>query len=199
MIMNKKIKTTIYYLFIILLVLFANYIIMLFKFNDKNNVINNIMAEENASLKAEISELSNIDYHNYDYVIGKITIKNLYQSNTYFIDVSGYANNNSPVINNIGLIGLYNNHFLIPSNTLNLSIKINNTYGTLKDNKVTISHGQYEIGDKIYSSGLTNIPENILIGEVQNIYPSTNTIEDTIDIKYIENNTTYVGILTNYA
>ena len=58
---------------------------MLLKPSDKNSVLNNIMLLENDSLKKEINELSNINYQNYDYVLGKITIKNLYQSNSFFI------------------------------------------------------------------------------------------------------------------
>ena len=67
--MNKKIQRTIYYLFIIMLILFANYIIMLLKPSDKNSVLNNIMLLENDSLKKEINELSNINYQNYEITV----------------------------------------------------------------------------------------------------------------------------------
>lgn len=197
--MNKKIQRTIYYLFIIMLILFANYIIMLLKPSDKNSVLNNIMLLENDSLKKEINELSNINYQNYDYVLGKITIKNLYQSNSFFIIPAENVNNNSPVINNKGLIGLYSNHILVPTSSLNLSIKINNVNGTLKDGNVIISHGDEKVGDAVYTSGLTNIPSDILIGEISHIYVSSNGFEDNISIKFINNDSTYVGILKNYA
>lgn len=192
-------KEKVYYILVIILVLFANYIIVIFKFNDQNNVINNILREENISLKEEINELSNLNYHNYDYILGKITIKNIYQSNTYYIEPSAEVKNNSPVINNTGLIGLYNNHLLLPTKSLNLSIKINDIYGTLKDSIITITHSNYKEGESIYTSGLTNIPGGILIGTIKSIYSSSNSLEDTIEVNYLKNDTTYVGILTNYA
>ncbi len=197
--MNKRIQKTIYYLFIITLILFANYIVMFFKVNDKNSILNNIILLENNSLKDEIKELSNINYQNYDYILGKITIKNLYQSNSFFITSASEVANNSPVINNQGLIGLYSNNILIPTNNLDLSIKINDVNGTLKNGVITISQSDYHIGDKVYTSGLTNIPSNILVGTINHIYKSTNGFEDNISIDFIENNSTYVGILTNYA
>ena len=197
--MNKKIQKTVYYLFIIILILLANYIVMILKINDKNSILNNIMLLENNSLKSEIKELSNIDYQNYDYVLGKITIKNLYQSNSFFIMPASDVANNSPVINNHGLIGLYSNHILVPTSNLNLSIKINNINGNLKDGNITISHGDYHIGDAIYTSGLTNIPSDIMIGSISHIYESTNGFEDSITVNFINNDSTYGGILKNYA
>jgi cell shape-determining protein MreC len=172
---------------------------MFFKVNDKNSILNNIILLENNSLKDEIKELSNINYQNYDYILGKITIKNLYQSNSFFITSASEVANNSPVINNQGLIGLYSNNILIPTNNLDLSIKINDVNGTLKNGVITISQSDYHIGDKVYTSGLTNIPSNILVGTINHIYKSTNGFEDNISIDFIENNSTYVGILTNYA
>ena len=104
------------------MILFASKIISNFYVKDNSSVINYLLLNENNSLKKEIKELSNIDYHNYDYVLGKITIKNLYQSNAYFIETSSEVQNNLPVINNIGLIGLYSNSYLVPTSSLNLSV-----------------------------------------------------------------------------
>jgi cell shape-determining protein MreC len=197
--MNKKINKYIYYAIVILMLLFAEKIVVMFKNKDDAKVINYTLAEENKSLKAEIKELSNLEFHNYDYILGKITIKKLYQSNTYFIETPTKVANNLPVINNWGLIGLYNNSYLVPTNALNLSIKVDDINGTLKNGLIKISAGDYNIGDKIYTTGLTNIPGDLLIGYIKSIDKSNNNLEDTIEVNFIENNTTYVAILTNYA
>ena len=82
---------------------------------------------------------------------------------------------------------------------MNLSVKINNINGSLKNGTILISHNNYAIGDKIYTTGLTNIPGDLLIGTVKKIIPSSNNLEDTITVDFIENNSHYIGILTSYA
>ena len=93
---------------------------------------------------------------------------------------------------------------LLTNNKTSLSVKINNSYGILsaKDSKLYVknikSNQKINIGDKIYTSGLTNTPENIYIGEVKNI------ILDNLELEYILEvsspvdfyNLKYVGVLS---
>jgi cell shape-determining protein MreC len=197
--MNRKINKIIYYFIILIMLVGSDKIIGLVKKDDHNNIINEVLLQENNDLKQELKELSNLDYHDYDYVLGHITIKNLYNTNTYFIDTNTSVNENSPVINNEGLIGIYQNHYLITTSNLNLSIKINNNNGILNDNLIKIKSDNYQIGDKIYTSGLTNIPGNLLVGTIKSITVEENKIVTDIKINYITNNSNYVGILTAYA
>ena len=91
------------------------------------------------------------------------------------------------------MIGLVNNHILTLVKDLSLSVKINDNYGILKDNKINIIKGNYNIGDKIYTSGLTNINNNYLIGYINNIYE--NDLENVIEVDYIPIDTSYVVII----
>ena len=193
--MNKKYKTILYYVVIAILFLLENRIIMLFNDDNKNTLINEILELENKDLKEEVEELSNINYSDYSYVLGKITIKSLYNSDTYFIKTLDNVNNDSPVINNNGLIGIINNSYLIPTSKLNISIKINDIIGNLVNGSIHISDGNYNIGDSIYTSNLSSIKPNLLIGYIKDIKRLNNGIEDIIEVDYIKNNSTYVGIL----
>lgn len=197
--MNKKLNIFIYYFIIFFLFISIDRLILLFKINDQKIIVNNIKKYENEDLKNEINELTHIDYNDYNYILGKITIKKIYNNNTFYINTPMAISDNLAVINNLGFIGLYSNHFLITPNNLNLSIKINDINGVLKDGKISIIKSNYNVGDKIYTSGLTNIPTNLLIGTVKDVYESSNEIEDIIEINFIENTSTYVGILLNYA
>ena len=195
MLINKQLQKNIYYFIIVVLFILADRIIVLFNYDNKNTVINSVLELENNDLKKELEELSHINYHDYDYVIGKLTIKSLYNSNSYFIITNNKIQNNSPVINNNGLIGLYNNSYLETVNDLNLSVKINDKYGVLSNGKIRIEHSNYNINDIVYTSGLTSIPGNIIVGYINDIKELENGIEDIITINYIDINNTYVGIL----
>ena len=190
--MNKKIKSIIYFFIIIIMFIITDKILYLFPNKGKNEVINNVLLLENKDLKEKLNELTYLNYHNYDYEIGKITYKNIYDSNSYFIEYNSNFDNNI-VLNDKGMIGIVNNHILTLVKDLSLSIKINDNYGILKDNKISIIKNNYNIGDEIYTSGLTDINNNYLIGYIKDI--KDNDIENIIEIDYIPINTSYVVIL----
>ena len=60
-------------------------------------------------------------------------------------------------------------------------------------NKIIIDNNNYNVGDKIYTSGLNNIIPNLLIGYVKRI--ETTSLYTIIDIHYIDLNNNYVVIL----
>ena len=175
--------------------IFQDRMISLFQTDNKNELCITILKLENEDLKKEVEELSEITYKDYDFTLGKITIKNLYNNGAYFIRPSKPVSNNLPVINNYGLIGIYNNYYLKTTNLLNVSIRINNNNGILDKGVIHIKHDTYSINDPVYTSGLTSIPPNILVGYVSKIIESSNGIEDTLELKFIPNDTEYVGIL----
>ena len=160
-----KYKNTIYYFIIILLFVIENRFIYFFKINDSSRVVNNVLRLENSDLKDEIKELSNINYNDYEYEIGKITINNVYNSDSVYIKYNGSLDNHL-VLNDIGLVGVIDNNKLIKTKNLNLSIKINDVIGQLKDNKIIIDNNNYNVGDKIYTSGLNNISSSSLVALV---------------------------------
>ena len=190
--MNKKIKRILYYLIIIILFIIFDKVLYLIPNNRKNEVINNTLLLENNDLKKEINEITKLNYNDYDYEIGKITYHNLYNSNSYYIEYNSNFDNNI-VLNDKGMIGKVSNHVLTLVKDLSLSVKINNNYGILKDNKIEIVNDNYNIGMPIYTSGITSINDEYLIGYIDNI--SSNDIKSIIDIKYIDIDSDYVVIL----
>ena len=190
--MNKKIKRIIYYSFIILSFFIIDKLIFIIDSKDKNIVINNLLLLENNSLKEDINDLTKLNYNDYDYEIGKITYKNLYNSDSFFIESNTNFLNNI-VLNEIGFIGILNNKKLTLTKDLTISVKVNDNIGILKNNKISIVTSNYNIGDTIYTSSFSNIKKDLIIGYIKNITKLSN--EDILEIKYLDINTNYVVIL----
>lgn len=186
----KKYSKTIYYLIIIILFILLDKLIYLVP--SKNYIDSNLLKLENDKLKQEIKELSNIEFNEYDYTLGKIVIKNVYNSKTYFIKTNISTNNNI-VLNDKGFIGLLNNNYLTLTKDLTLSVSINDNLGILKDNEISIVKGNYSIGDEIYALNLNSINQKFLIGYVKEI--KHNSLNDIIKVKYLDIESNYVGIL----
>ena len=129
--------------------------------------------------------------------------RDIYEFRDYITIYKGSNNDikeGMPVIDDKGLIGIISNVKkdssvvkLITNKSTNISVKINDRYGILKniDNKVIVSDfGYYDninIGDKIYTSGIGNIKGNIYIGEVLDIKLSDTEIEKFIEVKLASN------------
>ena len=114
------------------------------------------------------------------------------------------------VINDKGVLGVVNKVlnntsevYLLTNKKINLSVKINDSYGILtsEDNKLVIKNiklgKELKEGDSVYTSGLTNIKEGLLIGSVKDIK------KDNLELEYIINVTpsvdfnsiSYVGVV----
>lgn len=183
----------------ILLLLLINPFLDLIKNDDLDKVKYNLLELENNSLKEEIETLSNIKYNNYDYIISKILIKNLYNSNIYYLKSNNEIEPKHPVINDKGLIGITNtNNTLVPISSLTISIKVDNTLGLYKDNKVIIDKEiNINKNTNIYTSGLTNLPNNLLIGTIDTCSIKDNNTICNITLNPIDTN--YCLILTEYT
>ncbi len=183
----------------ILLLLLINPFLDLIKSNDIDKVKHNLLELENNSLKEEIETLSNIKYNNYDYIISKILIKNLYNSNIYYLKSNSLIEPKHPVINDKGLIGITNtNNTLVPISSLTISIKVDNALGLYKDNKVIIDKEiNINKNTNIYTSGLTNLPSDLLIGTIDTCSIKDNNTICNITLNSIDTN--YCLILTEYT
>lgn len=183
----------------ILLLLLINPFLGLIKSNDIDKVKYNLLELENNSLKEEIETLSNIKYNNYDYIISKILIKNLYNSNIYYLKSNSLIEPKHPVINDKGLIGITNtNNTLVPISSLTISIKVDNTLGLYKDNKVIIDKEiNINKNTNIYTSGLTNLPSDLLIGTIDTCSIKDNNTICNLTLNPIDTN--YCLILTEYT
>ena len=141
----------------------------------------NILVAERNSLKAYLESLTNLDYDAYNYTYGKVVLRELYNfTEQLTIKTSKEVNKGSLVVNENGVVGVISNankdiatvELLTNKNTA-LSIKINGLYGKLKfkNNLIVedIPKEKVTIGDEVYTSGLTNYPEGLLIGKVSKI------------------------------
>ena len=197
MIKLKFLKYSYYLIFLLLLFIFKSPLSYAFKNinsslikDDYNKNVIKSLKTENKSLKKELKEISNFkinDYNRFDYQSSKIIERNMYNFYDYLIIDKGNNNNiklNMPVVCSDGLIGVIKktNKFnskvqLLSSSYSKISIKINDVYGSISKydkNKdmyqaIVTKSNNIKKKDKIYTSGLGTIPENIYVGEVVKI------------------------------
>lgn len=203
----KKIKYLNTILFIILFLLIGfdvyqskrNFTKLEKNFNDTiSDLYQSDLQNENNTLKRMLELKGN---NNFIVVSGKFS--SLYDE---FIIDKGKNDNlkeGSAVINEIGLVGIirnsnnnYSNVELLENLNTKISIKVNNNYGVLerKDNALIITGilaSEMKTNDKIYTSGLTDIPENVYIGKIKEITNKDNTFETTAIVSLENDYKTY--------
>ena len=181
----KKIYKYLYYIIIILLFLFLEPLISILKVNDSSNVINKVLELQVNDLKEEVEMLSNIDYQDYNYILAKISIKNLYDSNVYFLDSNEEITSNLAVINNHGLIGITKDNYLQSLKEVNLAIRVDNNYGYLEKG-IAYFNEEVKTGDVIYTSGLTSIPSMLKVGTIKKCSKNNNRWECLVEYNKID-------------
>ena len=171
---------------------------------DKDPILNAKIIEntENKALREENQELKKIiDFRDNDapeYIISKIKYRDIYnfkEEITIYKGKEEGLKENMAVLSNKGLIGVISKVYahsslvrLITNQNSNISVKINETYGILKmqDKKLIVSNiTNYDNVKKealIYTSGIGNLPGNILIGTVQEINLDKLEIEKIIQV-----------------
>lgn len=206
--LQKIIKKYFLQYFVIFLVLVLVYYLGLFfnyfKYNNKNVIDNKLLEIDNQYLKNELNNIKDIYKINYDvnYDISKVLYRDLYNNNTIIISNNDY-NVGDLVINQDGLIGIINLisdkcYVELLSNDLNLSVKINDNYGILNNSVISMidKYADINIGDKVYTSGLTNIVGDIYVGEVIKTYSSYDNLGKMAIIKLVNSdNLNYVGVI----
>ena len=209
----QKIKTfglkIIIIILIALLVFVGSYIITYFRFDDNIAVEKRALLVENGKLKDENNQLREalgLKDNNGKYIISKVLVRNIHSfyneiildKNTDNIEIG------NAVINKDGIIGLVSEvkeDFIIVkllTGDYNLSVKINDTYGNLNNGVVTLldKYAVINKGDKVYTSGLTGISQNIYVGEVLDVLMSEDNLVQKINIKLLDNqNLNYVAIM----
>lgn len=188
----KKLSKYLYYIIIIILFLLLEPLINILKIDDSALVVNKALELQVRDLKEEVEMLSNIDYQDYNYILAKISIKNLYDSNVYFLDSKEKFANNLAVINNHGLIGITKENYMQSIKDINLSIRINNNYGFLK-NSIAYMDNEVQINDIVYTSGLTSIPSMLKVGTIKECIEKNSKWECLVNINPVDNS--YVGVL----
>lgn len=190
---------------VLVLIYYIGYIFSYFKYNNSNNIINNALRINNNILKSELYSINTINDLDisFDYDISKVMYQNMYNNNEFIIYNNDYSIGDI-AINDKGLVGIIYNikdnkcYLKQIDSDINLSVKINDTYGVLNNSVVTMLDKYSEIneGDKVYTSGLTSIPENIYVGEVIKTYYSNDNLGKIAIIKLLDyNSLNYVAIL----
>ena len=201
--MIKKYKDYIILLGVFLLILFSSSINRFLSMFDNNlniDSINNNYCEILESDYKELLKANDFKINNgLNLIMSKVYLRNIYEfKNTVMIYkgkedgiVEGMA-----VISDMGLIGVVDNTLasssevrLITNKSSNISVKVGDNYGILKmaDGVLVVSNLQtydvINIGDKVYTSGIGNLPGDIYVGEVTKINVNATEIEKIVEVK----------------
>ena len=223
--MKKIYKNTLIFILFFFAFIFKDYFYMLIGTINSNNtnginaVVTNILKTENKELRRELKkalELHNIEFQSdFDYEIARVLIRNPFTFNDTMI-ISNTNNKHrigDAVVGPNGLIGRIgevNNKTsrvdLLTKPNNDISIIVHSSYGILsgfsKQHNCLIirnlnNYVNVEIGDLIYTSGLSILPGGILIGKVSSINYDRFNIEKSLCVEMKEslNNINYVGVI----
>lgn len=210
--MNSKIyfKTIILLIILLFIFIFKNNLFYLFSIinlssketNDNLLTENNILKSKCQYLEDELNNLTNIKYANYDYSLTRMSYRLSYLSNEISIVNSENIQVNDLVMNQFGLVGIVKtikdkySYVTLLTGINNLSVNINDTYGTLSgyENgyfiiKNITNYENVSINDEVYTSTLGNIKERIYIGKVIDI-----KITDIEKIIYVKSDVDFNNI-----
>ena len=200
--MMKKNKEYIILLFLFLLGIFI-FNINTFSLNDYQektlNSLSNIYCE---NIKKDYEELLEANQflitNNLNAILTKVKFRNIYNYKNSLTIYKGSGDNivkGMLVLDENGLVGIidkvYKNNSevkLITNKDINISVKINNSYGILKlsGGKIIVTdltlYDEINVDDEVYTSGIGNLLGNIFIGKVKNIDIDKNNIEKTLEI-----------------
>lgn len=190
-------KKMFYILLIIIYLLFLSrdFILSHSNFNELKTSSNNITKNYYYEEYLKLSELLDVESSQLNIVYTKTLIRNIYDFYNKIEITKGakdhFAKGNI-VLNSKGVVGVINKTnpntsevYLLTNPNINLSVKVNDAYGILtsKDGNIYVKNIKLthtiNVGDKVYTSGLTNIPGNLIIGEVTSKYP------DNLGLEYI--------------
>ena len=215
--MNKILKNSWIFLIFIIIFLFKENIYSWFKPKDYNfNYLkeNELDYYKNEYLKLLEENNLNNDFES-DYIFTKIIYRNTYNFYNKLIVYKGKDYNikkDSAVVTDNSLVGVISKVnknssevILLYNDKCKLSVKINDTYGILecKNNELYInnivSESNIKINDIVYTSGLTNVRENIPVAYVESINISKDKLTKIVKVKEISNlkDMKYLIILNN--
>lgn len=147
----------------------------------------------------EMKKLLDIDDQDYSFLYSKVLLRDIY----YFYDEITIGKGSSDgikvqdlVVNEEGVVGIIKevkNHSsvvqLLTHSDTQLSVKINQSYGILTsvDHEIIVKNikldQDIQVGDLVYTSGLTSIPGDILVGSVKEIRTDGLELEYILDVE----------------
>lgn len=215
--MKKKYKDIFIMLCIFMLFLFRNSINEIIIILSKNFDFSNACTytcesalKENKALKEIIDFKEDIDY---EYIVSRVKYRDVLDFTDrlqIFKGTNHGIEDNQAVINDKGLIGIIKNADkstseveLITNKNSKISVRINNSYGILKyiNNQLIVGDitntEEINVGDKIYTSGLANLPGEIYVGIVKEKGLDSLEIEQIINVEPAVdfNNITYIMVV----
>lgn len=197
--MKKWVKISISIL-VIAILLYGYYPVMDLLIIDKGideKIEYNIIKTERDSLKEQLIKITKLDYDDYDYVYGKVVLRELYDfSEEIVIKTSEEVKKGWMVLNEDGVVGIVSkvkDNFayvdLITSKKTSLSVMVNNEYGkVLYDNGLKLENvdkTNIKVGDVIYTSGLTKYPKGLVVGVVNDVGKDIKVVSNVNDIYHV--------------
>ncbi|MCI8670696.1 MAG: rod shape-determining protein MreC [Bacilli bacterium] len=178
-----------------------------------NNFTSDIKESYYETEYQKLSNILKINPSSFNIEYSKVMLQNIYDFYNK-ITINKGTNSNiekgQAVINEKGLIGIINKVSnnssevnLITNPNTSISVKVNNSYGilTTKDNKLIVknikTNNEIKEGEQVFTSGLTDIPEGILVGTVKSVTKSSLELEYILEITSAIDiyNLSYVGVV----
>ena len=172
-----------------------------FGFLDNTHDLTNALYDEKLNYyKNEyenMKKMLTITYPDYSVIYSKVILRDIYAFNKEFTIGKGSRDGvqeQDVVVNEKGVVGIVKMAnpnssvvLLLTNPDIQLSVKINDSYGILTsvDEKIIVKNiklnREIKEGDEVYTSGLTSVPGDILIGTVKSIDT------DSLELEYILN------------
>lgn len=181
-----------------------------------DNLMSSIYDEKLAYYQNEYEEMQkllNIEVLDYQAIYSKVILRDIYAFyDEITIGKGSYdgVSKGDLVVNEKGVIGLVksvNNHTsiveLLTNSNIELSVKINQSYGILTsvDNEIIVKNvkldDEIKVGDFVTTSGLTSVPGEILVGKVSEIKTDTLGLEYILEVDAVAylQDISYVAVL----
>ena len=161
----------------------------------------------------KMRDILEIETDAYEVVFSKVVMRDIYEFFDKITILKGRDEGlevGEVVINDKGVLGVikrvdksFSEVRMLTNADINLSVKINSSYGILtsKDEKIIVKNikldKEIREGDLVYTSGLTKVREGLLIGEVKNIWKDDLELQYILEIKPAVNfqEINYVGVV----
>lgn len=163
----------------------------------------------------KILNIYNMGINDSNYILSKVIYRDVYDFYNEILINKGESDNvkkGDAIVSTKGLVGVIskvnkNSSYVnvLYNKNLKVSVSINDTYGILEsiNNKLyvtnVLSDSIINIGDIVYTSGLTSITGNIPVGIVKSISTTKDKLTKIIEVKEISNlkDIDYVVIISN--
>ncbi len=205
---NKYLLKFLSLIFILGMVIGGNYVFNYLKYNNKEVIEIATLQNELDILRNEVKSLKETKDINSDYVIARVILRDIHNFyNEIVINIgSNKVNVGDPVVNEEGLIGIVDKvnkdtaNVKLLSSSFSLSVKVDDTFGNLKGNKVDLldKYSELKEGDVIVTSGLTSVPEGIYVGKIKKVKMDENNLGKELEVELVDNSDLiYVGVISS--